>query len=214
MSEDIQNIDIFMMCKKIEKNAFKNFPEEYSIRNLQKNELEIWKKLPYFEYGYTEKDNENMTKWFNLLYGRNIELFYKKCLVVCNKNNEIIGTCFLWKSFDNQINSVHWLKIIPEYENKGIGRALLTILFKEVSKIDLPIYLHTQIGSYKAIKLYSDFGFKILTDKIIGHKSNSIEKTREYLEQYIPEEHFEKLKYTKASKYFLKILNDYEHLEI
>ena len=214
MCENVLNIDIFMMCDKINKKAFVNLSNEYYIRNLKTSELEIWKKLPYYEYGYTEKDNENMSKLYKLLYGKNEELFYKKCLVVCNKKDEIIGTGFLWRSYDNQINSVHWLKVIPEYENKGIGRALLSILFKNTVNCDMPIYLHTQTGSYRAIKLYSDFGFKILTDKKIGQVNNNISVCREILKKYIPIEHYKKLKYTKAPKNFLKISEMYEHKEI
>ncbi|MCL2835063.1 MAG: GNAT family N-acetyltransferase [Treponema sp.] len=207
-------MDIFMMCKKINKKAFGNLSSEYYVRNLLKTELEIWKKLPYYEYDYTEENRENMTKWFNLVYGKNEELFYRKCLVVCNKNNEIIGSCFLWKSYDNRINSVHWLKVIPQYENKGIGRALLTILFKDAGKSDMPIYLHTQIESYRAIKLYTDFGFKILRDKKIWKINNDINKCKELLGKYIPKEHYRKIKYTKAPGDFLRIVNEKEFKEL
>ena len=214
MSENELDIDIFMVCRKIKTMAFKNLSDEYYVRNLQKTELELWKKLPFYEYEYTQKDNENMTKWFKLLYSKNEELFYKKCSVVCNKNGEIIGSCFLWKSYDNQINSVHWLKIVPQYENKGIGRALLTILFKDVVKKDMPIYLHTQVGSFRAIKLYSDFGFKILSDKKIWKINNDINLIKELLKKYIPKEYLKNIKYSKAPKDFLKIINEKEFKEI
>ncbi|MCL2472218.1 MAG: GNAT family N-acetyltransferase, partial [Treponema sp.] len=141
MSDYSPDIGIFMMCKKINKNAFTNLSGEFHFRNLKRTELEIWKMLPFYEYGYTDKDKEYMTKWLNRVYGKTEELFYKNCLVVCNKNDEIIGTGFLWKSYDNRINSVHWLKVIPDYENKGIGRALLSELFGNIEKIDMPIYL-------------------------------------------------------------------------
>ena len=174
MNKNELDIDVFMICKKINKRAFKNLSSEYFTRNLRKTELEIWKKLPF--NNYTEKEYNDMTEWYNMVYGKNEALFYNKCLVVCNKNDKIIGTGFLWNSYDGQINSVHWLKVIPEYENKGIGRALLTILFHSIKENDLPIYLHTQTGSYRAIKLYSDFGFKILTDKKIGQVNNNIKE--------------------------------------
>ena len=214
MNKNEVDMDIFMICKKIDKKAFKNLPKEYFARNLRKTELEIWKKLPFFEYEYTEKEHNIMTEWYNLLYGKNEELFYNKCLVVCNRKDEIIGTGFLWRSYDCQINSVHWLKVIPEYESKGIGRALLTILFQNIEEKDLPIYLHTQTGSYRAIKLYSDFGFKILTDSKIGKINNEINECKGILKKYIPKEHFRKIKYVKAPKRFLDIIGKYEYKEI
>ena len=51
-------------------------------------------------------------------------------------------------------------------EGKGLGRALLTEILKNAG---LPIYLHTQPTPARAIKLYSDFGFKLTTDPIIGY---------------------------------------------
>jgi ribosomal protein S18 acetylase RimI-like enzyme len=214
MNNNIFEKDVFMICEKINENAYTNLSPEYSFKKLKTSELETWKGLPYYEYEYSEKERNNMTDWYKKLYEKNEKEFFKKCMVVCNRNDEIIGTCFLWKSYNNRINSVHWLKVIPPYENKGIGRALLSVLFRDINKNDLPIFLHTQVGSYRAIKLYSDFGFKILSDKIIHRKNNDIKVCKDLLRQYMLEKYFKKLKYKKAPKYFLRIINEYEHSEI
>ena len=214
MNKEERNIHVFMMCNNIDTTAFKDLPEEYSVRCLNKNELEIWKRLPFYEYDYTEKEQEYMTNWYKTFYGINEEFFYKNCLVVCNKKDEIIGSCFLWKSYNGLINSIHWFKIIQEYENRGLGRALLTILLKNVNKIDMPIYLHTQIGSYRAIKLYADFGFEIISNEKICREKNDTNRIKTLLKKYIPEKHYEKIKYIKAPISFIRIIGKHEYLEI
>jgi hypothetical protein len=86
MNNDELNMHVFMLCNKINTIAFKNLPEEFSIRNLKKTELEIWKKLHFFEYEFTGKHHEYMTEWYNEFYGINEELFYKNCLKIIENN--------------------------------------------------------------------------------------------------------------------------------
>jgi len=214
MNKEELNIHVFMVCNNIDTTAFKDLPEGFFVRYLRRNELEIWKKLPFYEYDYTEKHQKYMTEWYNTFYGINEELFYKSCHVVCNKKDEIIGSSFLWRSYNGLINSIHWFKVIQEYENKGLGRALLTILLKNVNKINMPIYLHTQIRSYRAIKLYTDFGFKILSNEKIYKEKNDINKIKLLLKEYIPKEYYVKIKYVKAPINFIKIMEKYEYLEM
>jgi hypothetical protein len=69
---------------------------------------------------------------------------------------------------------------------------------------DYPIYLHTQPSSFRAIKLYSDFGFALLTDPIIGYRQNHLEECLPILKAHMLQKDFEKLQFTKAPENFLK----------
>jgi hypothetical protein len=98
------------------------------------------------------------------------------------------------------------LKVLKGYEDKVIGRALLSIIMKELKEEDYPVYLHTQPGSYRAIKLYSDFGFKLLSDPIIGPRSNDLQECLPILERFMKKKDFNRLQIVKAPAYFLKKL--------
>jgi ribosomal protein S18 acetylase RimI-like enzyme len=204
--EQLPEDNIFMYCNKINKEAFTILTDEYNFRYLYKTELEIWKSLP-FDDNYTETYEDFMTDYYNNVYKIRENEFYNKCIVVCNKNDEIIGSCFLWK-LDEKINTLHWLKVKKEYEGKGIGRALISKILENIRKTDLPIFLHTQPGSYRAIKLYSDFGFKIITNDKIGNRINNIDKCITKLIENIPEKYFRKIKYIKVSKRYLDIFEE------
>lgn len=49
------------------------------------------------------------------------------------------------------------------------------ILFEQLG-MELPIYLHTQPWSYRAVKLYNDFGFCIAQTDTYGTAVNEYEK--------------------------------------
>lgn len=113
-----------------------------------------------------------------------------------------MGTCFLWKAY-NTIWTLHWFKVLKDYEGKGIGRVLLSIILKSLPEDEYPIFLHTQPSSYRAIKLYSDFGFCLLSDTVIGNRKNDLDESLPILQRYMPQSDFEKLKTCRAPQFFL-----------
>ena len=69
---------------------------------------------------------------------------------------------------------------------------------------DYPVYLHTQPGSYRAIKLYTDFGFALLTDQQVGFRENELEIGLPYLKEKMPEADFARLRFESAPEDFLQ----------
>jgi TP901 family phage tail tape measure protein len=153
-----------------------------------------------------EKYNGFMTDYFNNVYGTQRALFFEKCLFVCDEKDRQIGTCFIWKAY-GKINTIHWYKVLKEYEGQGIGRALLSAVMKDLRDDDFPVYLHTQPSSYRAIKLYSDFGFDLLSDSAVGSRRNDLSECLPILKSCMPPEEFIKLRITKAPAAFLEAIN-------
>ncbi len=63
-------------------------------------------------------------------------------------------------------------------------------------------FLHTQPSSFKTIGLYSNFGFKIVTNEIIGYRKNDYEECLPILKQFIRKDTFDNLEFTEASMIF------------
>lgn len=196
LERDIPDLNIFMMCEEVNTKAFKDIPKGFHVRNCRKKELDIWKRFPFD----TEEDKtlyyDYMTTYFENVYLPCQDLFYEQCLFVCDENDTPVATCFLWKAYQ-KVYTIHWLKVLKEYEGLGLGRAILTEIMKNIPKEWFPVYLHTQPGSFRAIKLYTDFGFKILTDEEIGNRKNNYKESLMYLE-YFMKEHYQNLKFTKS----------------
>lgn len=202
MSNDIPDKNLFMMCRELNRSALSSLSEEYRVRNCRRDELDIWKAFPFDDEATAQEYKGYMTEYFENVYKNNENLFYQRCLFVCDKNDTPIGTCFAWPAY-GEITTIHWYKVKKCYEGLGIGRALLSNVMSNIEDKDYPVFLHTQPESYRAIKLYSDFGFALLTDPIIGHRRNDLEECLPILQKVMPKGDFEKLQFAKAPDYFL-----------
>jgi hypothetical protein len=74
---------------------------------------------------------------------------------------------------------------------------------------DYPVYLHTQPSSFRAIKLYSDFGFSLLCDDKVGVRKNDLQACLPILKKFMPKSYFDELTFRHAPKDFLHSLNKY-----
>lgn len=205
MKEEMSNKNLFMMCKQLNSNACSKLPDKYHIRTCRRDELNIWKAIHFDDPESAKKHEDYMTEFFNKVYKDKKDLFFQKCLFVCDKNDTPIGTCMPWKAY-GRISTIHWLKVKKNYEGLGIGRALLSVVMKSFTEDDYPIYLHTQPTSFRAIKLYSDFGFALLTDEKIGDRQNDLEECLPVLKEYMLQKDFKNLQFAEAREDFLKVV--------
>lgn len=202
MTEEIPDKHLFMICEKLNEDACRELPAGFHVRHCTKDELDLWKAMIFDTPELAAEYYDFMTRFYHDVYAKKGDLFFRKCLFVCNESDTPVGTCFIWKAY-NKFNAIHWLKVRKAYEGKGIGRALLSILMRELSKEDYPVFLHTHPSSYRAIKLYTDFGFCLLSDPVIGTRSNHLDECLPILKKYMPEHVFNSLKITKAPDFFL-----------
>lgn len=207
MDEEIPDKNVFMMCEALNPDALSQLSDEYFVRNCRPDELDIWKAFPFDEVGFNKEYDRFMTDFFETTYGGKEELFFAGTLFVCDKKDKPIATCLLWKAYD-EFNTIHWFKVLKEYEGRGIGRALFSIIMRDLKKEDYPVYLHTQPASYRAIKLYSDFGFALLAGEKFGSRKNDLDEYLPILKELMPEKDFQKLKIAKAPKEFEDFLSE------
>ena len=203
--KELEDKNIFMMCHILNRQALRTLPKGYHIRTCRKEELPIWKAIHFDSPQDAKEYAPFMDEFFERVYGAKKEAFFERVLFVCNEEDQPIATGFLWIAYE-AFTTLHWLKVIKAYEGKGIGRALLSILLKDLSAAAFPVYLHTQPGSYRAIKLYSDFGFYLLSDAQIGTRKNELEEGLPYLRQMMSLKDFEQLRICEAPAYFLERL--------
>lgn len=204
MSEEIEEKNLFMMCNSLNKEAVSDIPNGYHIRLCQEDELDIWKAMQFDTDEEAREYHDFMTDYYNQVYLRKGNLFFSRCLFICDQENTPIGTCFLWKAYD-AIWTLHWFKVKKEYEGKGIGRALLSYVMASLPEEEYPIYLHTHPESIRALKLYSDFGFKLITDPFIGNRRNHLNECIPILETQMVNTDFKRLQFTPATAHFLKV---------
>jgi len=198
LEKDIPDLNIFMMCDYLNQDALRDIPKGFYVRTCKPEELDVWKAFPFDNDDDKKSYYDYMTEYFNSVYLEKKEEFYLKCLFLCEeKTDKPVSTCFIWKAY-NKINTIHWFKTIKEYEGRGLGRALLSYIMSSLDKIEYPIFLHTQPGSFRAIGLYSSFGFKIVTNDIIGYRENHYKESLPILKQFMTPKTFQGLQFTEA----------------
>jgi ribosomal protein S18 acetylase RimI-like enzyme len=203
---EIPEKNIFMMCSALNRNALTEMPANYSIRSCRSDELDIWKKMPFDDANLAKEYDDFMSDYFTTSYGGKAELFFARTLFVCDLQDKPIATCLIWKAYD-EFNTIQWFKVLKEYEGQGIGRALLSVVMQELEMSDYPVYLHTQPSSFRAIKLYSDFGFSLLSGDRFGTRKNDLDECMPILKKFMSKEFFQQLRITAAPKEFVDGVN-------
>ena len=195
-------MNLFMMCRELNRAALSEMPPGYRVRRIRPNETGVWKRLQFDDDETALRNAAYMDDWYRRVYSPKREKFIESCLMVRDKTEKPVATCFLWYAY-GLIPTVHWFKVTKKYEGIGIGRALLTRVMKDAEQY--PVYLHTQPESFRAIKLYSDFGFALLTDAIIGSRQNDLKQALPYLQEHMPAAEYQKLQFAAAPEELLRI---------
>ena len=205
--EDIPDLNLFMMCEQVNTNAYRESPDGYSIRCCRPDELDIWKAFPFDTPELAKEYYSFMNDFYDKTYAHDKKIFFNSTLFACDRHDNPVATCGSWKAY-GQFQTIHWLKTLKNHEGRGLGKALFTQIMKRFEKTDYPIYLHTHPSGFRAVKLYSDFGFKLLSGNQIGNRKNDLEASLPILKQFMPEIDYAQLKITEPPSDFLDILKD------
>lgn len=202
MKPPIPDANLFMMCRRLNRSALSPLPAGYHLRPCRPEELDFWKGIHFDDPEQAWAARGEMTAFFDQVYGSDPGAFFRACQFVCDAADRPVGTCFFWKAY-GRIQTVHWFKVLRKCEGRGIGRGLLSAVMAELPEAEYPVYLHTQPSSYRAIKLYSDFGFALLDDPQIGPRRNDLARCLPILEAYMPSAVYSQLRIEHAPQSFL-----------
>ena len=187
--ETISSWHLFMVCEAPNFAAFSTLPQVFSFRSCRHNEINTWTRIVTEEAHISYAIN-----FYENVYAKNADEFFKRCIFVCDAHDTPVGSSFIWRAY-GKINTVGWTRVLPEYEGKGLGRALLSEVLRTA---DFPVYLHTQPSSICAIKLYSDLGFALITNEKIGYRKNNLSDSLQYMKKVVPKSDFDNLRFVKT----------------
>lgn len=198
IDKEIEYKSIIMRCNSVNPDAFialdPNITMEYYSRDMEYIWIEIQKSVGEFA-GYSDKE---IYSYFHDKFMIYKEQMMQRCIFIKDKKSgKYIGTCCAWfdKKNDKIVPVLHWLAVKDEFANHGYARLLIgeTLKILRKSSAKEPIYLHTQPCSYKAIKLYNDFGFCITKKDTYGTAKNEFEEAMKILKKHLDAVVYEKL---------------------
>ena len=198
LEKSIPYKSIIMRCDSINRNAFSEAEECFSIVKYKPGMKSVWieiqKAAGQFE-GYSDAD---IADYFEKTFLYDSSEIDERCFFLKDNVEEAcIGTCCANKG-KRIVPVLHWLAVVPTHRNRGCARMLITYVLKyfEQKYGNQAVYLHTQPESYQAIKLYNDFGFNITQEDSYGHAVNEYEDAMEILKEVMNSEAYKRLKNT------------------
>lgn len=169
-------------------------PDGFSIVPYRRGYEKEWAKL---EYSIGDFDSaEEAEDYFAETYLQDPGQ-YPNILFALNGKHDVVGSCIAWK--DNKdagtVSSLHWLVVQDPYQGMGLGRALGTAVMNIYAAHGaLPVYIHTQPWSWKAILLYHSLGFRLQKTDAFSHYGNDYEKAMTELRKTVTEEQYRLLR--------------------
>lgn len=193
--------NLFMMCPAPRPDAYAPFPGGFRVRQMGEADLSVWTAMPFDVSGDAERFRTYMEGYVERVYGPDMERSFGQTAVV-EQRGRVVGVCTRWRAYD-LIETIQWLKVAPEFEGRGLGRALMS---RVLEGAQWPVYLHTQPESFRAVGLYADLGFHLLEGERFGRRVNHLHESMPYLEERMGRENFEKLTTAPAPESFLRVM--------
>ena len=122
-----------------------DFPQGYGLRPVDSSESELWQKLTGDIFGYDEP-------------ARKMQFEGEKKYFVTGTNGPV-GTIST-RPGGEDFGSIHWVGVTPEHRGKGVAKAALSAVMKQLGAKYTNAWLSTEKDNDAALNLYKKFGFQ------------------------------------------------------
>ena len=121
--------------------------------------------------------HQEALNYFKKEFAPKLESLQKHMLFIENTHGEKVATATAWEGKLEGITypKLHWVAVKPEYQGKGLCKALLSKSLKLMGSLghEGEVILFSQTWSYKAINLYYQYGFRPYDDGKSGEYTGS-----------------------------------------
>ena len=174
LDKSVPYADVLMHRKKGTPIPGVILPDGFSFSAFQSGDEKAWAKI---EASVLEFDDElDALIYFQKDYLPYIAELERRCIFIENNEGEKIATSTAWWNYNGVRRDpwLHWVAVKPEYQNLGLGKAIVSKITQLMSEIegDRDFYLHTQTWSHRAVKIYGKSGYVITNEKNLYQYSN------------------------------------------
>jgi hypothetical protein len=153
-------------------------PNDFQFKNFSHGDEHIWAEI---ETSVGEYDNiSDGLEYFKKSYLPLLSEVERRTFFIETKNGKKIATATNWWNYTDKkrIPEVHWVAVMPKYQNLHLGKAIIFEGMRRMLMIegDIDIFVHTQTWSYKAIGIYLHAGFEFIKDGSFAQYQNDYEK--------------------------------------
>lgn len=193
LDRTIPYYNLLMRCDEVATEKW-TLPYDHRIRFYEPGDAPNWARVERAVGDFPDKVQAQVEAYFLGRY--DLEALSRRCLFAVNSEGSAVGTCTAWRDPKGleDVASLHWLAVEPGSQGRGIGRALVDETMRLFERLgEMPVYLHTQPWSHKAIGLYLDVGFYALKTESFGDYENQFEDAARTLRAHLDARTYEKL---------------------
>ncbi|MDQ0971200.1 ribosomal protein S18 acetylase RimI-like enzyme [Neobacillus niacini] len=162
-------------------------PEGYSFAWFTEGKEQQWAEIEASVSEFLNTDDA--LNYFRIEYLPFLSELKQRVLFIQNEKGNEVGTITGWWNMTEgkRDPSIHWFAVKKEYQNQGLGKALVCECLNRLSLLDgdNDIYLHTQTWSYKAIGIYLKVGFEIMKEESFSQYNNDYELAIPHLKKML-----------------------------
>ena len=136
------------------------FPAGVTVRPVQEGEAGLWLSVIRAAETLAEIPDHQ----FESAYGDDPAIIAERVYFAVGPEGTPIGSVAAWFGADNREDwgRIHWLYLLPEWQGRGLGRALVVFALNRLVALGhTKAYLTTSTGRPNAIHLYQQFGFQV-----------------------------------------------------
>jgi GNAT superfamily N-acetyltransferase len=161
LDKNVPYIGVLMICPDPAQYPRVDLPPSYTFYRYEPGLEQAWGRLQV-DSGQSDSQ-EKAEALFTREFLADPAAAAQRCFFVLGPDHQVVGTASLWfgDHFGTRQERVHWVTVAAAEQGRGIAKALLTRLFDCYHELGCTgqIYLTTQTWSYRAINLYTRFGF-------------------------------------------------------
>lgn len=192
---EIPFFNMILRCDCYEGSAPAELPAGYTFSAYRPGLETDWARLEHAIGDFSSP--EEAGAYFANTYLTEPEALQKRAVFVLDASGEAVGSCIAWKDprGDGEVSSLHWLVVSPAHRGQGLGRALCRrVMELFAARNELPVYIHTQPWSWKAVLLYCSLGFCLEKTDSFASYENQYGEAMEALKQILSEEQYRHLR--------------------
>lgn len=159
-------LPVLMVNWRLEKPKPLALPLGYSFRMFRRGEERLWAEIETAAGEFP--DLSSALSRFQREFGPYPDEMEQRCVFLLHEGR-VIGTATAWYRNSESLGKygvdslpegrLHWVAIHPDFQGRGLARPLVSEAVRLLCGFYDSAYLTSQTTSFKAIKIYLDYGF-------------------------------------------------------
>lgn len=159
----MDRIAVAMIRRNLDDIPHLPLPAGYHFRTFRRGDESLWAEVQTAA-GLFESTDKALER-FAGEFAPHIEEMESRCFfIISEETGEAVGAGVAWHDADFQgegdYGRLHWVAMRPEYQGRGLGKPLVSLLMERLAETHERAYLWTNHTCARAIYIYLDFGFE------------------------------------------------------